>query len=100
RPNAHRDRWNEHQHDQREPVVELVERRQVLVKKLVRPKRRGGRQEDEDTEKDVTGRVAEITDKVSLHHRERRLLAFCQNRYQYEQQEQESDVIKQQEGDG
>ena len=56
RPDTHRDRRNEDQHDVRQVLVQLVQVRQVGVEEFVRPKRGKRRQQHEQAQEHVARR--------------------------------------------
>ena len=95
-PDAHRDRRNEHQHDQREPIIQLIKCRQVLREERIGPKRCDRCQEHKDTKKHVPGWVTKVTNKVAFHDREGSLLGARQQSNNREQDQQKDQVIDQQ----
>ncbi len=105
-PNTHCDRWNKDQHDPRVPVVQLVKRGQVLIEKVVWPKRSERCQKDKDAKEYVAGRIAKVRHEVAFHDRKRGTLGARkqgddrkqkaqENRVQDKQiQECENDVVE------
>ena len=68
-PNAHRDRRDEHQHDVREPLIQLIEIRQIGVEELVGPERRERSQQHEYANEYVSRGIAEVADKIAAEDR-------------------------------
>ena len=76
--------------------VQLIEIGQVRREELVRPERGKRRQQHEQTEEHVAGRIAEVPDEVPLQHGERRVLVQDQ-RDQRQQQHTDEHKVNQQE---
>ena len=92
RPDTHRDRRNEDQHDVGQELVQLIQVGQVGVEELVRPKRGERRQQHEQAQEHVARRVAEIADEVPLQHGQGGPLLEAQRRDDDRQDDQEDRV--------
>ena len=68
-PDAHRDRRDEHQQNERQPLVELVEVGQVVAEEIGRPERGQRAEHHEHADEHVSGRIGEIADEVAAKDR-------------------------------
>ena len=68
-PHAHRDRRHEHEEDEGQVAVELVEVREVRIEELGRPERSERPEQHEHADEDVARGVREIGDEVPLEDR-------------------------------
>ena len=66
RPNAHRNRRDEKQHDEGEPVVELVEVGPIGAEEVVGPEGRETAERDEHANEHVAGGAGKVADEIPL----------------------------------
>ena len=69
RPDSHRDRGNEDEHDERKPTVQLVEICKVGVEEVIWQERRNGTEQNENADEYVTRRIGKIADEVAFENR-------------------------------
>jgi hypothetical protein len=68
-PDAHRDCWDENQHDERQVLIQLIQVGQVRREELAWPKGRERTEQNEHTDEDVARGAAEVADEVPLEYR-------------------------------